>query len=188
MREKIVRTAEARFRHYGFGKTTVGDIAEDLGVSNAYVYKFFDSKLAINEAVALDILGRIGAELWKVARSKKSAADRLRQLYRTLLAESTAMFFNDRKLHDMVESAVENDWCAVSRHRETIAAVARQIIADGRAAGEFSVELDEARTVRAVSSTLSIFAHPIMLRTMMGSDVKAQADDMADFVLRGLGA
>jgi AcrR family transcriptional regulator len=44
MRQRIVEVAHARFSHFGYGKTTIADIAEDLGVSSAYVYKFFASK------------------------------------------------------------------------------------------------------------------------------------------------
>jgi AcrR family transcriptional regulator len=73
MREKIVRAAEARFRHYGYEKTTVADIAKDLKVSTAYVYKFYESKLALNEAVAVDVLARIDAALWATARGGGSA-------------------------------------------------------------------------------------------------------------------
>ena len=51
MRDRIVERADARFRHYGFAKTTIAEIAADLDVSTAYVYKFFDSKLAICEAM-----------------------------------------------------------------------------------------------------------------------------------------
>ena len=84
MRERVIRAAEARFRHYGYGKTTVSEIAADLSVSSAYIYKFFDSKLAICEAVCGSLLGRIDEALWQEARTQKTAAERLRRVYRLL--------------------------------------------------------------------------------------------------------
>ena len=76
MRDRIVRAAEARFRHYGYGKTTVSEIAADLSVSSAYIYKFFGSKIAICEAVCGSLLGRIDEALWSEARTDRTAAQR----------------------------------------------------------------------------------------------------------------
>jgi AcrR family transcriptional regulator len=188
MRDKILRAAEARFHHYGYEKTTIGDIAKDLKVSTAYIYKFFDSKLAINEAVALDVLARIGAEIWKAARRDGPAGDRLRAVYHALLDESLRMFFDNRKLHDMVLTALENDWCAVARHKETIGEVVRHLIREGRASGEFETVSLEERTVAAVTSTMTAFANPHVLQQTIDNDLKRQADAVADVVLRGLQA
>jgi AcrR family transcriptional regulator len=45
----IVEVAERLFRQYGFQKTTVADIARDLHMSPANVYRFFTAKSEINE-------------------------------------------------------------------------------------------------------------------------------------------
>ena len=50
-RDQIVAAAREHFRHYGYNKTTVADLAKAIGLSTAYIYKFFDSKKAIGEAV-----------------------------------------------------------------------------------------------------------------------------------------
>ena len=50
-RARIIETAEALFRRLGFAKTTVADIAAELGMSPANVYRFFPSKNAIVEAI-----------------------------------------------------------------------------------------------------------------------------------------
>ena len=50
-RQIIVDTAERFFRDIGYQKTTVADIAKSLRMSPANVYRFFDSKKSINEAV-----------------------------------------------------------------------------------------------------------------------------------------
>ena len=40
----ILDKSKARFSHYGYVKTTIGDICHDCKVSKATVYKLFDSK------------------------------------------------------------------------------------------------------------------------------------------------
>ena len=44
--------AERLFREIGYQKTTVADIAKVLRMSPANVYRFFNSKKAIHQAVA----------------------------------------------------------------------------------------------------------------------------------------
>ncbi len=51
-RERIMIKADELFRQYGFVKTTVADIAAELGMSPANIYKFFSSKEAIIQASA----------------------------------------------------------------------------------------------------------------------------------------
>ena len=41
-REQIIAAAGEHFRHYGYGKTTVADLGKAIGLSKAYIYKFFE--------------------------------------------------------------------------------------------------------------------------------------------------
>ena len=41
-REQIVKAANEHFRRYGYNKTTVADLANAIGLSTAYIYKFFE--------------------------------------------------------------------------------------------------------------------------------------------------
>ena len=47
IRARILTTAERLFREIGYQKTTVADIARELRMSPANVYRFFDSKKSI---------------------------------------------------------------------------------------------------------------------------------------------
>ena len=50
--EQILNAAENRFRTYGFGKTTMAEIAGDIGMSTANLYRYYENKLAIGSAMA----------------------------------------------------------------------------------------------------------------------------------------
>jgi AcrR family transcriptional regulator len=188
MRDRIVRAAEQRFRHYGYGKTTVSEIAADLSVSSAYIYKFFDSKIAICEAVCGSLLGGIDEALWADARTSRTAAERLRRTYHILLERSLAMFFDDRRLHDMVVTGLEQRWASISRHIEVMEEVARFLVQEGRASGEFERKTPLEEVARAVASTFSPFCHPVLLEHGLDGDLAARADAVATIVLRGLSA
>ena len=51
-RQQIIETAERLFGEIGFQKTTVADIARELRMSPANIYRFFGAKSEINAAVA----------------------------------------------------------------------------------------------------------------------------------------
>ncbi len=66
-RERILVVAERLFRQIGYQKTTVADIAKELRMSPANVYRFFDSKKAIHEGVARGLMGEVEVEAQRIA-------------------------------------------------------------------------------------------------------------------------
>src|SRR5580700_9336286 len=72
-RARIMATAEALFRRLGYAKTAVADIASELGMSPANVYRFFASKNAIVEAICQRCLAEVEAKAWAVGRAKGPA-------------------------------------------------------------------------------------------------------------------
>ena len=101
-RARIMETAEALFRRIGFAKTAVADIASELRMSPANVYRFFPSKNAIVEAICQRCLGEVENRAWTVARSKASAAQRLEQLVLTILAFHKENLIAEERVQDMV--------------------------------------------------------------------------------------
>ena len=69
-RARIMDTADALFRRLGFAKTAVADIAAELGMSPANVYRFFPSKTAIVQAICQRCLSEVEETAWAIARSK----------------------------------------------------------------------------------------------------------------------
>lgn len=187
MRQRILEVTEARFRHYGYNKTTVADIAGDLGISTAYVYKFFASKLAICEAIVGTMLNRIGEQLDSLAIADQPASERLRQLYKVILAQSVELYFHERKLHDLVRVGLDARYAAVDQFKERIRAAARTIVESGRASGEFEARTPLADVVDAIWISLIPFAHPAVLEHLIDNvDLDRHARHMADLALRGM--
>src|SRR5438270_624499 len=101
-RARIIETAETLFRRLGFAKTAVADIAADLGMSPANVYRFFASKNAIVEAICQRCLSELDAKAWAVARSRGSAANRLEKLFLEVLDYHRDNLITEKRVHDMV--------------------------------------------------------------------------------------
>src|SRR3982751_1889897 len=83
-RERILVVAERLFRQIGYQKTTVADIAKELRMSPANVYRFFDSKKSIHEGVARGLMGEVETAAQTIAAGRGPAAQRLRELLSTI--------------------------------------------------------------------------------------------------------
>src|SRR3974390_2609818 len=83
-RERILVVAEQLFRQIGYQKTTVADIAKELRMSPANVYRFFDSKKATPQAVAQGLMGEVELEAQRIVARPGSATARLRELLTTV--------------------------------------------------------------------------------------------------------
>ena len=68
------------FRHYGYAKTNVADIARDLGMSPANIYRFFASKTEIHQAICGRMLAGSYQQAFEISQLPISAADRLAPL------------------------------------------------------------------------------------------------------------
>ena len=109
-REKILVVAERLFRQMGYQKTTVADIAKELRMSPANVYRFFDSKKSIHEGVARTLMGEVEVEARRIVAKPGPAKQRLRDLLTTINRMNSERYVGDNKLHEMVAIAMEEDW------------------------------------------------------------------------------
>jgi len=190
MQQRVVATAERLFRQYGYQKTTVADIAADLGMSPANVYRFFASKAAITEAVARKVTTEV-VEQVRLATEEPglSACERLRRLVAAMQRALTQRCLQDNRMHAMVHAAIEQNWNVVQAHKENIRRIIAGVIADGVAAGEFDVEDVDLAAHCFQAATIS-YCHPMIIehRLRSGDDIDATLAPMVAFALRGLGA
>lgn len=56
IKESIVRAAKELFRKYGYHKTSVNEIAKKAKIAKATLYKYFESKEQILDAILMDYL------------------------------------------------------------------------------------------------------------------------------------
>src|SRR5438270_5624567 len=117
-RVRIMATAEALFRRLGFAKTTVADIAAELNMSPANVYRFFASKNAIVEAICKRCLSEVEENAWRVARSKAPAAQRMERLILEILAYHKENLVTDQRDNEHVVAAIEQNWDTIRAHKD----------------------------------------------------------------------
>jgi AcrR family transcriptional regulator len=185
-RERILVVAERLFRQIGYQKTTVADIAKELRMSPANVYRFFDSKKAIHEGVARTLMGEGEDVTAAIANRSGPAATRLRELMTTINRMNSERYIGDSKLHEMVEIAMEESWEVCVAHMQTITESIAGVIAQGVASGEFEAP-DVPLAAMCVCTGMMRFFHPQMI-AQCANKPGPEIDQMIDFVLAGLAA
>jgi len=183
-RERILVVAERLFRQIGYQKTTVADIAKELRMSPANVYRFFDSKKAIHEGVCRALMGEVEAEAQRIAAIPGPASVRLRELVKTIHRMNSERYVGDSKLHEMVEIAMQESWEVCLAHMELITKIIGSVIAQGAESGEFEVT-DLPLAAMCTCTAMIRFFHPQMIAQSVNKPGPS-IDQMIDFVLAGL--
>jgi AcrR family transcriptional regulator len=183
---RILITAEKLFREIGYQKTTVADIAKGLKMSPANVYRFFDSKRAIHEAVASRLMGEVDQATAVIAAKSKPATDRLREILMTIHYMNSERFVGDSKLHEMVAIAMEEDWKVCDEHLERLCMTIGNVIADGMRSGEFK-QGEVETTAFCVFSSMVRFFHPQII-AQCAQKPGPTLEQMVDFVIAGISA
>jgi AcrR family transcriptional regulator len=186
-RLRIMDVAEEHFRRVGYAKTAVADIADALGMSAANVYRFFPSKGAINEAICLRILGEEHAMIDRIVAQNRPAGERLKTLLVELHRFNRSRFIGERRVHDMVEAAMEENWAAVEAHLTYVVERIAMVMIDGVQSGEFRA-CDIPATAMTVKNTCASILHPMMIAECMrhGRDMEEQAERLSTFVVNAL--
>jgi AcrR family transcriptional regulator len=164
-RERIMATAEALFRRLGFAKTAVADIAAELRMSPANIYRFFDSKNAIVEAIC----------------------QRMERLILEILAYHKENLVTEQRVNELVVAAIEHSWETIRAHKDAMRNVVELVLRDGIDAGDFE-PVDPRETAELIMRSVVPFTNPLVVGQCLeeGDDLEAQARASVRFLLRAI--
>lgn len=185
VRDQIVESATGHFGRYGYGKTTVSNLARSIGFSKAYIYKFFDSKQAIGEVICANRLATVMEIVDAMVSDAPTASEKLRGLFRGLIEAGSDLFFHDRKLYDIAAVAARERWPSVRLHEERLREVITQIILAGREAGEFERKTPLDEVVGAIYLVMCPYINPGQLQYNLDGMRKASMH-LTALILRSL--
>lgn len=140
--EEIVAAAAKVFAARGYHGASTQDIADVLGIRQASLYYYFESKEAALEAVCVDGVEDYALRALAIQRGPGNAADKVAQLVIQHLApmrerlDFTLAFLRERRfLPDPARKRIR----AIERRYERII---ERVIGEGIASGEFRADLD----------------------------------------------
>lgn len=158
-RERILDAAEELLRRHGPARATVVDVARALGMSHANVYRHFESKAALREAVAERWLKGISAPLDETAARPGPAAERLVEWVLALAAAKRRKVREEPEIFSAYHALAEEHRAVVDRHVRHLREQVRRILEDGAAEGAFRLRDPEAAAQTVLEATLR-FHHP----------------------------
>ena len=163
IRQQIVDAADAHFARFGYGKTTVADLAKAIGFSKAYIYKFFDSKQAIGEAICTQCLDKIFSAALASAGEARTPTEKFRRFFSTITGKSTELLFQEKLLYDLAANSATEKWPSANAYLARVEETLREIILLGRETGEFERKTPIDETCSAIMLTMQPFMHPLLL-------------------------
>lgn len=184
-RNQIKDAARDCFTRYGYDKTTVSDLAKEIGISKAYIYRFYQSKQEIGEAICSERLERLVIEARQAIAEGGSSSEKFRRMFKTLTNLSVQLFFNDRKIYEIAALSTAQQWASSQAYYATLKTMILDIVREGRDAGEFERKTPIDETCRAIFYAMMPFIDPLHLERNLDILPDAQTE-VTGLILRSL--
>lgn len=186
-RARLLAAAERRFKHYGYAKTTMVEIASDCAMSHANVYRFFRNKADIVDAIAADWLRKSEKICREVARRPLPAKRRLVDFVIELHRWKRRAYLRDARAHEMLAAASYEGRPFIGVHLGVLADILVEIIEDGNALGEFTVR-DPRLLANIIGDATMKFCDPRLVEQYSDQPLESQARDVMRVLIDGLAA
>lgn len=162
-KEQILQAAERLFRHYGFGKTTVADIAREANVGVGSVYLEFDSKEAIAAELSVQRYRCVLEAMRAAANAPGTSAERLIAMFDARL-ESLMRFATDgqhgQELIGSVCSATDKTKACFHADEE---ALLSDFLAAAQRTGELAID-NPSKTAHLLLQLYGAYGHAALKR------------------------
>ena len=185
-RTHILDCAEARFRTFGYGKSTMAEIAGDAHMSAANLYRYFDNKQELGVACAKRCMDELFVALRTIVRKgDRHAAATLVAFCVELARWTHSNTANEPRINELVQMITNERKDVVVWRESRLHGLIAEILARGNDSGEFDIEdvIDAAQTVHA---SLILFQLPLLMGMYELPELEARAASVANLILRGL--
>jgi AcrR family transcriptional regulator len=186
-RDRIIEAAKCRFSHFGYGKTTMAEVASDCEMSPGNLYRFFPGKLDIAEAIATEDYEKHLAHLRKLAvAAGRSARERLRDLLFEELRRTYHKLEKDPRALEMAQVIAHQrpqfaNWM-LANEREILV----ELMEEAEHRGEFVPPGDKQETAEMIQSATMKFRYPQLWSKLTLPKLERELDGVLRLMLDGL--
>jgi len=185
-RAQILEAAQQRFSTYGYGKTTMAEIAKDCNMSAANLYRFFENKHDIGANLSCECLeNQLNTLNQIVDQNTHSASARLNEFVLTLLRSIHKQWSDNPHMNELVNSICLERREIVEQHIQKKQELIATLIKEGNRLGEFAVS-DPEQTAEAVFASFTLFNVPLMMPLYPLSELERMAREVVQLILTGL--
>jgi AcrR family transcriptional regulator len=186
IRNRILDAADARYRTYGYNKTTMAEIAEDCNMSAANLYRHFKNKLDIGAHLANRCLSEESTLLLDIIGEKsQSATQRLEGFVLGILHFTFDNWSKSPKINELVTAVCHERKDILEQHIRRKQTILISLLNEGHQNGEFKIS-DPAITAEAILSSTVLFDSPILMHLFTLEDFERKANNVVQLLLNGI--
>jgi len=186
LKEKILEAADKRFKTQGFKKTAMAEIAGDLGMSTANLYRYFPSKLDIAESFAIRCFVAKEHILQSVVVDKQmTCSERLRAFAVASLHYNYQQLQQYPAINDIVVALCAERPALVERKKSGELELLTSILLQGQAAGDWQLD-DVHSTGSAILVSWLMFTTPTFMQHQSLEGLEKVLDSILDLTINGL--
>lgn len=188
IRNLILDHAEAYIRRIGRKKTNVADIADNLEMSRANIYRFFPTRAAIDHCVFARLTDDTLSAITHIADSPDTAPARLVTILQVLHRRVREDLIHAPNIHALYVAAYLDNWTVTHLYLQRLTAILAKVLCEMNVSSKLSID-GSAETARAVIDAMNPFLHPLLveLRLKNQNDVDIELRGQIAFVLSALG-
>lgn len=181
----ILDAASRRFLHYGYGKTTMSEIASDCNMSTGNLYRFFASKLDIAEAFVRRLRTEQVQRLTDCIRQPGlTTQEKLRLFFRTKLKLSYERFHRRPKAYELSQEILKERPTFADEWEAAEARVLIEVLEGGEMTGELAV-CNRTKTARILQDAFFRFTSSAVYYEGDYEGLAEELDAVMDLILDG---
>lgn len=183
--KQILDAASSRFLHYGYGKTTMSEIAADCNMSTGNLYRYFPSKLDIAEMFVRVLRREQVARLREVLETDAiPASEKLRRFMQLKFKLAYQRFHDKPKAYELSSELIAARPKVAIEWENAEGRVLSEILIEGDSAGEFAVD-DARKMAKIVQDTVYRFTSPAVFHEGERDELAEELDGVIDLILDG---
>lgn len=181
----ILDAAEEAIRRFGPNKANICDVAKTLKVSHAAIYRYFENKIALWNAVTERWLNRIFAPMEPILNEDLPVEKKLILWLKTLMQGKRQSAFDNPEMFANYTTMTADAGEVLNRHVDHLISQLETIIIQGKAEGLFTTE-DPYQTAKTIFLSTSRFHHPTFLNEWYDPDIDQSVQAVVTLLLNGL--
>lgn len=179
-RQDILTTAEDLFRERGIGRCSIADIATELQMSPANVFKHFGSKTQLADAICDRHIHRM-IDRFALLNDPAPAPQKLGIVVRKLMEAHLSDIKENPYLFEMILMMSDADLPSGRHYKHLIDSLFGEVLKEGVAAGVYTCSNPE-QLSSTVASAFSAILHPVFLVKTDPADLQERCEGLIDLV------
>ncbi len=174
-RQRILNVAEQLIRRFGHQKTTMANIAWELSISRATLYRYFPTKEALEEQICVRVASRTFRHICDALVEERGASEQLSKTLRELGRQTTARRAMEPHLHHLFAEAFRNRWHVATEYLREISRLIEEIVVKGQANKAFTPG-DADKLTKFILGAMLVFVNPALTELLSKDDGELSMD------------